>query len=86
MSGPWNPQERARAVLVTASLVGMMACTDPSAASAPTDTGAAQAPCTEGLVEGECAPDFMLPEASGVEVALSDHAGSIVLVASEALW
>ena len=75
-----------RVVMTIASIVGMAACTAPAEAPLEADTGEAIEPCNEGLVEGECAPDFTLPEASGAEISLSDHAGSIVLVASEALW
>ena len=73
-------------MMITTGIAGVTACAEPAEAPPLADTGQAPEPCNEGLVEGECAPDFTLPEASGAEVALSDHAGSIVLVASEALW
>ena len=74
-----------RAVSVSAALLALSACMDTSDEVREGDTGS-EFTCVEGLLEGECAPDFMLPEASGAEVALSDHAGDVVLVASEAMW
>ena len=60
----------------------------PATDSAATDTAAAdtEQPCEGGYEVGLCAPDFSLPEASGAPVALSDYAGSVVLLASEAIW
>ena len=54
--------------------------------SAAVDTAAAdtEQPCEAGYEVGLCAPDFALPEASGEPIALSDYAGSVVLLASEA--
>ncbi|MDP6932758.1 MAG: hypothetical protein QGG40_07565 [Myxococcota bacterium] len=61
--------------------LGLWGCTSPETG----DTGGPGS-CEEGLQAGYCAPDFELPEASGQQVALSDHAGRIVLLASETLW
>jgi hypothetical protein len=66
-------------------LIGLCACpstdTDVKGQGNPHPKG-----CVEGFESGECAPDFILPEASGDTFTLSDSRGSVVLLASEAIW
>lgn len=72
-------------VFALISVVGLPACT----ATEPLETSdgdTAGWTCEEGYQVGDCSPDFALPEASGEEVSLSDYSGSVVLLASEALW
>lgn len=42
--------------------------------------------CEIGLLEGDCAPDFTLPDADGVDRALSDFGGQRVIIIGTAEW
>ena len=75
-----------RAVSITAASLAFSACAGPTASPEAKETGDESQACAEGFYEGDCAPDFTLPEASGDPLALSDHAGDVVVVASEAMW
>ena len=57
---------------------------DPGGPSAPPSGCADGAPF--GLEPGQCAPEFILPDGEGSEVALSSYRGSVALVDIAALW
>lgn len=50
----------------------------------PGDTGATDAPV--GVALGDCAEDFQLLDQDGMEVALYDHAGKVILLDLSAMW
>jgi len=64
--------------------LAVVACTEAPVTSEDADDNGVVGECA--VEEGSCAPDFALPDATGMDVALSDLRGSRVIVAGSAMW
>jgi hypothetical protein len=75
-----------RIVALTAVLWTAPACVSSAGEDELAQSESDAPSCEVGFEVGDCAPDFTLMEAAGEDMSLSEHSGSVVLLASEALW
>jgi hypothetical protein len=73
-------------VLAAVLAVGCGAPGEPDPGGPPDPPSGCEDGAPVGLELGQCAPEFILPDSEGSEVALSSFRGSVALVDIAALW
>ena len=73
-------------ILAAVWAAGCGAAGGPEPGDSPNPPSACEEGAPVGLELGQCAPEFILPDSEGNDVALSSFRGSVALVDIAALW